>query len=65
MGTCERCKIGSAITGYRFCKECKKIILKELQAAGYLETRHLARGKYRTQESKEITQETKFGTNQG
>jgi len=59
---CETCN-DTAIPGQRFCKECRKAVLDELNSAGYLETGGFGRkGQGRTAEMKEVTYETKYGT---
>jgi len=61
---CERCPV-TAISGQRYCKQCKKAMLSELWEAGYLETGGYGRkGESRTPEMKENTYETKHGTGQ-
>jgi hypothetical protein len=34
---CQRCKKTDAIKGERFCKDCKKDMLRELKESGYLQ----------------------------
>jgi len=60
---CERCKADEALKGEKFCKACKKDVLREMRESGYL--RYASPGHVgcnRTAEAKEITRETKFGT---
>lgn len=33
---CQRCSDGFAISGEKYCKGCKKAVLSELKASGYL-----------------------------
>ena len=62
---CEHCS-DLAISGERYCKECKKAVLAELKVSGYLETGGYGRkGLKRTSDMKELTHETKYGTNHG
>lgn len=62
---CEHCS-DLAISGERYCKECKKAVLAELKASGYLETGGYGRkGSRRTTDMKEVTRETKYGTHHG
>lgn len=48
------------VPGAKYCKECKKLVLLELQAAGYLTPRPFL-GSPRSSEQKENTYETKHG----
>jgi len=66
MYLCERCKQAEALPEKKYCKSCKKAVIAELSAAGYLQKvpREHA-GVSRTAEAKELTQETKFGTSHG
>jgi hypothetical protein len=60
---CERCQEFDSIRGSRYCNDCKKAVLKELQENGYLTARpHQA---FRSREQQENTQETKHGTGHG
>ena len=63
---CERCG-GTAIRGERYCKSCRKKVLRELQDAGYLETGGYGghKGQSRTPGMKENEYETKYGTGHG
>ena len=64
--TCERCKKREAIHTEKYCKECKRIVLKEMRESGYLQyTDRKHAGEGRTKEMKEFTHETKFGTFHG
>lgn len=66
MRQCERCPNPAVSNNDRFCKECRKAILVELNAAGYLETGGYGRkGQSRTVDMKENTHETKHGTGHG
>lgn len=61
MKKCERCA-DLAISGNRFCKACKKLVLQELADSGYLMKRvygHIGQG--RTTDQKEDLRETKRG----
>lgn len=59
---CERCD-EVAISGQRYCKQCRKAVLAEMKEAGHLETGGYGRrGQARTPEMKEVVQETKSGT---
>jgi hypothetical protein len=49
-----------AVAGERYCRQCKKLVLKEMEQAGYLERRP-ARSPTRDKEARENTRETKFG----
>ncbi len=60
---CERCP-SEALQGQRFCKGCKKIVLTELRDTGYLTFVPQRSGQSRTQDHKELTHETKYGTRQ-
>jgi hypothetical protein len=56
---CERCD-DLALHGERYCKACKKAVLQELAAAGYLQPRPYM-GRYRSPSRCENTWETKHG----
>jgi hypothetical protein len=63
MYPCERCKQAEALPKQKYCKSCKKAVLAELDATGYLQKVPRGHaGMSRTAEAKELTQETKFGT---
>jgi hypothetical protein len=59
---CKQCEICGhpAISGQRFCKECRKAKLAELKESGYLRPVPQG-GKYRSIEQQENTYETKHG----
>jgi hypothetical protein len=62
---CERCS-AVAKRGEKYCKECRKQVLSEMQEAGYLTTGYYGHvGMGRTSEQKENTYETKHGTGHG
>ncbi len=62
---CERCS-ETAIRGQRYCKECRKAILREMDETGYLQRGGCGHiGMSRTSEQKENTYETKHGTGHG
>jgi hypothetical protein len=57
---CERCEQNETIAGNKFCKECKKDVLREMREAGYLQ--HVTvRKTWKPFEMKEDTLETKYG----
>jgi hypothetical protein len=60
---CARCGTKSPMSGIKFCKECKKAVLRELNEAGYLQSTgwpgHV--GQRRTSDQREHTYETKHG----
>lgn len=59
---CERCDCGPAIPRERYCKDCRKIVLKELEDAGHL-TPYVGTGHgFRSADQMENTYETKHGT---
>ena len=63
--SCERCD-KPAVKGIKFCKECRKAVLMELRAAGYLETGGVGhKGQSRTAEHKECRYETVHGVGDG
>lgn len=33
---CKRCESDWAVSGEKYCKDCRKVVLNELDAAGYL-----------------------------
>lgn len=40
MKECEKCKTAPADAGYRFCRACRNVVLREMKQSGYLtETR--------------------------
>jgi hypothetical protein len=49
--------------GEKYCRKCRKMILEELREAGYLQ--YVPHRHERTQDQKELTRETKRGTEQG
>ena len=52
--------------GERYCEACRKIVLAEMEAVGYLQTGGYGHvGMFRTPEMKELTAETKHGTHNG
>ena len=55
---CERCNAPKT-KGERFCKECRKVVLKEMKEAGYLTRRPSFSN--RSSEMRENTYETKNG----
>lgn len=58
---CERCN-GEALSGERFCKDCRKAVLDEMKNAGYLQRfSNFHRGGSRTGEMRESVYETKYG----
>ncbi len=58
---CERCNAAPvSAKGNRYCKECRKQVLKELKDTGYLTG--VTQPTYRAPEKRELTHETKFGT---
>lgn len=62
---CKRCG-NPAISGFVYCRPCKKVVLAELRETGYLETGGFGRkGQNRTPEMKEAIRETKNGPWQG
>lgn len=58
---CERCGEPRGFVDKKYCKECAKVILSELESSGYLQKKPSA-GKFRDQSKRENTHETKFGT---
>jgi len=67
MYLCERCQKVEAHPKEKYCLTCKKIVLAEMLAAGYLQrtgrSGHVGSG--RPDEAKENTYETKHGTGHG
>jgi hypothetical protein len=64
MKPCERCHEQVAVKGERFCAECRKAVLAELNES-YLTKSPRYRGawdRYRTSEQRENERETKYGT---
>lgn len=62
---CERCD-DTSVSGQRYCKSCKKVVLAEMREAGYLETGGFGRkGGSRTDEMKEVVHETRQGSGHG
>ena len=64
--TCEKCTKRLAINTERYCKHCRREVIKELENCGYLQMlgdTHC--GMRRTEEMKELTHETKHGTRSG
>lgn len=63
---CQLCNAVYAKRGERYCTECRKVVLHHLRESGYLTPSpinpHVSR---RTQEQRELTHETKFGTFHG
>jgi uncharacterized OB-fold protein len=59
MKKCENCP-KQALPKSRFCADCKKDLLRQMQEKGYL-TNTLGYNKYRSQDMKENIQETKRG----
>lgn len=57
---CKRCESVEARPKELYCKGCKKLVLKELRDAGYLEP--FCRGMIgRPVEKREVVRETKYG----
>lgn len=62
---CENCFSKEAIENQKYCKECKRIIIKRMEKEGYLQKRIIGHsGSNRTKEMKELTYQTKHGTGQ-
>ena len=60
---CKRCGALPALRNEKYCKDCRKQVLSELQEAGYLQNTGWTHvGQTRTQEQRENTYETKHGT---
>lgn len=58
---CEECKVEvTTAKDSRFCKECTKVLLLEMQGSGYLQKRP-GPGSFRSSESRENIYETKHG----
>jgi predicted amidophosphoribosyltransferase len=61
MKKCERCG-SEAVSNLRYCKDCKKQVLKELRDCGYLEPKPFGHaGDKRPPEARENRYETKNG----
>ncbi|HEX7376496.1 MAG TPA: hypothetical protein VF278_05255 [Pirellulales bacterium] len=59
---CDRCKVAYRVGKTKSCKECKKVVLAELRASGYLTTGGYGHsGMTRTADHKENLRETKSG----
>lgn len=60
---CERCLL-PAVESERFCKECRKAFILEMESSGYLQ-RRIAwpkdAGKHRPPDARENVRETKYG----
>jgi hypothetical protein len=56
---CERCN-ALAKSGYKFCPECRKKQLREMQEAGYLAPKVYSHSN-RTRDMKENRHETQYG----
>ena len=59
---CERCGDKPLSRSDRYCKKCRKEVIEELKASGYLAPRLLPSGINRTAEQRENVYETKHGT---
>ena len=60
---CERCKKRECLGKWKYCKECKAIVMKELREEGYLQPKPFGHaGDGRTSEMRENTYQTKHGT---
>lgn len=57
---CVRCKENETVPGLKYCKQCKKIVLRELRDAGYL-TPPPRYPTYRPDSAREDTHATKYG----
>ncbi len=60
MKPCERCKSAVALSGERYCKGCRKVVLDELRES-YLTKISRSRQCARPYEAQEKTYETKYG----
>lgn len=49
---CERCGREWAVRGNRFCSGCRKVVLQELENAGYL-TKRIGKPTYRDRDKRE------------
>jgi len=59
---CERCEAAfHTKTGDKFCKDCKKVVVTEMESSGYLVKPPSLQEPYRPGEKKEDVRETKFG----
>ena len=59
MRFCERCKANAPLPKERYCKSCRKVVLKELEESGAITPVVYAR--YRSAEQMENIRETKYG----
>ena len=63
MYYCEQCKADEALKGEKYCKACRKAALAKMRESGYFRYFSRAHARWnRTAEAREITRETKFGT---
>ena len=63
---CERCHSREARPKEKYCKECRKEVVKELTECGYLQRIYPGHsGSNRPGEARENTYETKHGTGHG
>ena len=60
---CERCRSYQVVKKERFCANCKKSVLLEIRASGYLETGGCGsyKGEQRTAEMREDRLATRWG----
>ena len=58
---CERCGEAPRPEGHRYCVPCRKAVIKELQAVGYLKPAPQHGTPWRTNDHRENTYETKHG----
>lgn len=62
---CEMCGEKPFSRNDQFCKRCRKALLDEMKAAGFLTPRLPYSGVRRTADQKELVHETKRGTSHG
>lgn len=58
---CQKCKATSPIYNEKYCQRCKKIVIRELDATGYLTPRPKCDRLWRTRDHREDIHETKYG----
>lgn len=60
---CEKCGVAECLGKWKYCKECKAIVVAEMKKSGYLQyTNYHHKGECRTSEMKENTYQTIHGT---
>lgn len=58
---CQLCHVAGSLPSERYCGNCRKTVLSEISASGYLQKTIISRRRPRTAEMRENAWETKYG----